>query len=48
MEGLESFCGLAALGVEDDDETGNFQYDGQGRRYRSAMPARESYKERRH
>ena len=48
MEGLESWCGLAALGVEDDDETGNFQYDAQGRRYRSAMPARESYKERRH
>jgi hypothetical protein len=40
MEGIEAFAGLLALGVVDseDEETGNFSYDRQGRRYRSAMP----------
>jgi hypothetical protein len=40
MEGLEAFAGLLAFGVEDDDEPGNYAYSPDGRRYRSALPAR--------
>ena len=48
MEGLESFLALAVLAAEDDDERGNFAYDGGGRRYRSVMPACETYRDRHH
>jgi hypothetical protein len=41
FEGLEAFCGLMAFGLEDDDdEAANFAYAPDGRRYRTAMPAR--------
>jgi len=42
MEGLESFCGLLVGGLDDEDadKGKNFQYDAEGRRYQSAMPAR--------
>ena len=41
MEGVEAFAGLMAFGIEDEDEQQpNWAYDAQGRRYRSALPAR--------
>ncbi len=41
MEGIEALAGLFAWGIEDeDDAVPNFAYDREGRRYRSAMPAR--------
>jgi hypothetical protein len=45
MEGIESFLGMmrvfAARDEEEDDEPPNYAYDREGRRYLSAMPARE-------
>ncbi len=44
MEGIESFFGMMRLFNElenDDDDAPNFAYDKQGRRYLSAMPARD-------
>jgi hypothetical protein len=44
MEAIEAFCGMARAGVEqeaDDEEAENYSYDRAGRRYKSAMPARQ-------
>jgi hypothetical protein len=42
MEGIESFAGMMAAAEDDaeDDENQNYSFDRQGRRYKSAMPAR--------
>ena len=42
MEGLEAFAGLMAWGMEDEDmdEAANYAIAPDGRRYRSALPAR--------
>jgi hypothetical protein len=40
MEGLESMASLVAWGLEEAEETVNWAWDQQGRRYRSALPGR--------
>lgn len=42
MEGIEALCGLFAFGLDEDDVDlpANWAYSPDGRRYRSAMPAR--------
>ena len=44
MEAIEAFVGMARAGRGDEEQDENYSYDRDGRRYKSAMPAR---KERR-
>lgn len=40
MEGFESFAGLLAFGLDDDETEPNYAIAADGRRYRSALPSR--------